>query len=92
MESYNCPICNNVHYTLIQYPTAICNMCIEKYGVENSEGQRISFHFLNSNEGFYCKNNETNILYFDEHMCFVNDTKCIANVTNAGSFVICTLE
>ena len=92
METYDCPLCQKPHKTLARYSMAVCNTCLQTYPTVNSEGQRLAFGNLGLSGGFYCKNLDTGLMYYDDHVCYVNNTKCFADEARFGGIVICAAE
>lgn len=92
MDTYDCPVCLKPHKTLVKYPTAVCNNCIQKYPPVNREGQRVEFGHLSPSGGFYCKNLSTGLMYYDDHVCYVNDIMCVADEARFGDIVISAIE
>ena len=92
MNTYDCPVCLKSHMILARYPSAVCNNCLKQYPLVNSTGQKIQFGNLSISGGFYCKNLVTGLMYYDEHVCFVNNIKCIADETQSGEFIINAIE
>ena len=74
---HECPSCYLRHNANNYFE--ICKSCIKKYPMLNSSGENISFHFVNANDGLYCKNEKTGILIFDERVCYINDIKCFVS-------------
>ena len=88
MENRNCPVCNNVHETLARYPMAVCNQCLNIYKVYNSRGNPVCFGNISLSGGFYSKDLKTGEMFYDDHLCYVNNVECFADEARFGGIVV----
>jgi hypothetical protein len=75
---YICPICIEVHESLSNYSTIICNKCVDSYGLTNKHDESMSIGF-DRNKQFY---NEVNGLIYRNKECYVRGYPCYINTEN----------
>ena len=85
MENRICPVCNNVHETLARYPMAVCNQCMKLYKVYNSRVNSVCF-------GNISNDLKTGEMFYDDHLCYVNNVKCFADEARFGGVVVSAIS
>ena len=80
-----CPICSKVD-------RIVCNKCLSTYNTLNENGHEITFGNISISGGFYCKNMTTGEMFFDTHICYINNVKCWADNMYFGKIVISALS
>mgnify|MGYP004058805645 CR=1 FL=1 len=78
-----CPICKKQLPKVARYPNYLCSECCEKAVTE--KGDKISFNNVDIFGGFKSIiNGEEG----EEHTCYIDDHKCLADEARFGGIVI----
>lgn len=83
MKNKNCPICDENMLSFERYPNMICNKCVEL--AVNKNGEPIKFYNIDHTGGFISIVND---IKGEEHECYINNRKCIADEARFGGIVV----
>ena len=89
METVNCPICKQLHKVLSRYKLSICDDCINNFKCYDQNGNIVNFCNESMSGGFVSLHRENGIdVKKQDHICYINNIKCIANESRFGGIII----
>ena len=88
--SIACPICKRFFHNMLRYPNAICNKCINKYGIFDLEGNSVNFFNTdNFGYGIIAHHHIGDSIIKDYcYDCKINNIQCHATEYRFGGIVI----